>query len=186
MRCHTQHPHLRNKPVQVHDLWEVLISSKLWAKIQDLAKKRKCSYTTITRYCAFRLAEKETLRWNRSFQKAHEIAETEQSTTTDVHRHMVCLYGEDVLMLRLAALRLALTVSAFLRLALQLFLPRFDADTDNRRCISALELFWRGIKRWKQIPLAALNHSGMPAIRRFAFSSFMPWEWWGEPTSEFS
>lgn len=186
MRCHTQHPHLRNKPVQVHDLWEVLISSKLWTKIQDLAKKRRCSYTTITRYCAFRLAEKESLRWHHSLKKTHGIAEAERSATPQPHRHMVCLYGEDVILLRMAALRLGVTVSAFLRLALHFYLPRFYTDTGDRKRISALELFWCGIKRWKHIPLAALNHSGIPAIRRFAFSSFMPWEWWGEPAPEFS
>lgn len=186
MRCQTQHPYLRNKPVQVHDLWEVLISAKLWAKIQDFSKKRKCSYTTITRYCAFRLAEKETLRWNRAFQKAQRIAEAERNATAQPHRHMVCLYGEDVLMLRMAALRLGITVSAFFRLALHIYLPRFDIELEHKKHVSALELFWRGIKRWKQIPLAALNHDGIPAIRCFAFSSFMPWEWWGEPASELS
>ena len=63
MHCQTEHPYLRNKQVQINDVWEVIISIKVWMQIRKIAKERNCSYTTITRYCAFRLAEKEKLRW---------------------------------------------------------------------------------------------------------------------------
>ena len=93
------------------------------------------------------------------------------------------LYGEDVLLLRMAALRLGLTVSAFLRLALHIYLPKLAAKSHDKEHISTAELFWRGIKRWKQIALTAVNHGSFPAIRQFTFSSFMPWEWWGKPVA---
>ena len=186
MRCRTRNPFLRNKPVQVADLWEVLITKNLWSTITAVAKARKCSMSTITRYCAFRLAEKETLAWKKTVKNAHLKARSEQSANPHRHRHIVCLYGEDVILLRLAALRLRLTVSAFLRLALQLYLPRLHAPASISKMVSAMELFWRGIKRWKCVPLGAINHEGVPTFRRFAFSSFMPWEWWGIPGLDFS
>ncbi len=186
MHCTTQHPFLRDKPVQVKDIWEVLISIQLWKKIRELAQKRNCTFTTITRYCAFRLAEKQKLRWNHFFRNAHDNALLEHRKIRHHHRHMVCLYGEDVLLLRMAALRLGLTVSAFLRLALHIYLPKLAAKSHGKKQISATELFWRGIKRWKQISLTALNHGPIPAIRQFTFSSFMPWEWWGKPESGFA
>ena len=40
------------------------------------------------------------------------------------HRHQLCLYGADEKRLRLAALEIQVSVSALIRLALKLYLPR--------------------------------------------------------------
>jgi len=91
---------------------------------------------------------------------------------------MICLYGEDVKLLRLAAMRLNLTVSAFIRLALWLYLPRLAMEKRSKRFVTREALFLLGTKRWMLIPYAALNHDHRPALRRFAFASFPPWYWW--------
>ncbi|MFO1470726.1 MAG: hypothetical protein U1F27_06820 [Turneriella sp.] len=144
----------------------------------SLAKSRTCTYSTITRFCAFRLAEPEQLRNFRLFTRVISDIKKDTASTPILHRHMLCLYGEDVKLLRLAAMRLNLTVSAFIRLALWLYLPRLETQNNTTRFISPEILFLLGTKRWMIIPLAALNNEGNPAIRQFGFASFPPWFWW--------
>lgn len=178
MKCQRQPAFLSDKPTPITDVWEVRLSPRLWTRLADLAQKRSRTFSTITRFCIFRLAEPEQLREFRLFQRV--IPEIRQDTqqARQLHRHMVCLYGEDVKLLRLAAMQLNLTVSAFIRLALWLYLPRLAMEKHSSRFVSREKLFLLGTKRWMLIPYAALNLEGNPALRRFAFASFPPWFWW--------
>lgn len=178
MKCLRQPCFLINKPTPINDIWEVQLSYKLWNRLMSLAKSRTCTYSTITRFCAFRLAEPEQLRNFRLFTRVISDIKKDTASTPILHRHMLCLYGEDVKLLRLAAMRLNLTVSAFIRLALWLYLPRLETQNNTTRFISPEILFLLGTKRWMIIPLAALNNEGNPAIRQFGFASFPPWFWW--------
>lgn len=178
MKCQRQPAFLSNRPTPITDVWEVQLSPRLWNHLAILARTRACTYSTISRFCIFRLAEPEQLRDFRLFQRV--IPEIRQDTALNkkVHRHMLCLYGEDVKLLRLAAMRLNLTVSAFIRLALWLYLPRLAMEKHSSRFVSEEKLFLFGTKRWMLVPYAALNLERNPALRRFAFASFPPWFWW--------
>lgn len=178
MKCQRQPAFLRNKPTPITDVWEIHLSPTLWLRVTELARHRGCTYSTITRFCVFRLAEPERLRDVPLFARLKGQISRDAKHAPVRHRHMLCLYGEDVKLIRLAALELNLTVSAFIRLALWLFLPRLDLHTPDRRFISRIQLFHLGTKRWLSIACAGLNHERNPAIRRFAFSSFPPWLWW--------
>lgn len=94
---------------------------------------------------------------------------------------MVCFYGEDVKLVRLAALEMQISVSAFIRLALWLYLPRFVVKNHNRKRIHPTDFFWRGIKRWYVIPHLAINDLRLPTLRRYLFSGFPPHLWWAIP-----
>lgn len=91
----------------------------------------------------------------------------------------MCLYGEDMIMIRLAALRLNLTVSAFIRLALELYLQQLEMEIHSNNAVTELEYFWRGIKRWLTLPLTVLNEDNIPMMYRYLFSGFPPEMWWG-------
>lgn len=152
------------------------MQADLWQRLRLAAKQRRTTYSNITRYCIFRLAEKQNLRWNPLFLNA--MKSIRMAGKQEMHRHMVCLYGEDVRLLRIAAMTLGITVSAFVRMALWLYLPRVAMEIRSKRSVSEAELFILGTKRWLSIPMQALNQFGIPHLRQQLFSSFLPWHWW--------
>ncbi|AFM14764.1 hypothetical protein Turpa_4131 [Turneriella parva DSM 21527] len=178
MKCQRQPDFLKNKPTPINDIWEVHLSPRIWRRLVHLATARGCTYSTISRFCVFRLAEPERLRNTALFRRLMPQIRGDMAVSKSRHRHMICLYGEDVVLLRLAAMRLNMTVSAFIRLALWLYLPRLAMENRSKRFIGPLILFQLGTKRWMSVPYAALNHEHNPALRRFAFASFPPWFWW--------
>ncbi len=178
MQCRSQPDFLKGRPSQVTDVWEVKLPQRIADLLHKTAGKRRCSYSSITRYCAFRLAEKENLKWRSLVLKARSELSRNASPATKRYRHMVCFYGQDIRLIKLAALTLNISVSEFIRIALWLYLPRLVMDNHNRRYVSDAELFWLGIKRWLTIQLSALNNAQQPQIRRFLFSAFPPTHWW--------
>ena len=179
MICRKQPAFLAGRPTLISDVWEVQLQPDLWHRLRMATKQRRTTYSNVTRYCIFRLAEKQNLRWNPLFSNA--VKSTKVAGRKEMHRHIVCLYGEDVRLLRLAAMTLGITVSAFVRMALWLYLPRVAMEIRSKRSVSAIELFRLGTKRWIQIPMQALNHHGIPHLRQQLFSNFLPWHWWPSP-----
>lgn len=181
MKCLKQPAFLANKPAKINNLWEVHLSCKLWQSLAGLAKLRKCSYSTITRYCVFRLVEQQNLRVSPLYTSVLNQIREEMCETPTKHRHMVCLYGDDEVLIRIAAMRLGITVSALIRLALWLYLPRIAMEKHSDKSVSDDTLFWRGIKRWAQVRCNAINTLGIPTLRTFTFSNFAPHTWWPRP-----
>ena len=178
MQCRSQPYFLKERPSQVTDVWEVKLPQQIADLLRRTAGKRQCSYSSITRYCAFRLAEKENLKWRPLVIQARREVNRNATPAIKRYRHMVCFYGQDIQLIKLAALTLNISVSEFMRIALWLYLPRLVMDNHNRKCVSDAELFWLGIKRWLCIPLQSLNNAQQPHLRRFLFSAFPPTHWW--------
>ena len=177
MKCRRQPPFLKDKPTPIEDLWEVHLVNTIWEEISLIARKQKVSYSTVARYCIFRFVERKDLRMDKKCQSLHLKNKMQLAAAKAVHRHLVCLYGEDVVMLRLAAIRLKISVSALIRLALALYLPRLAMENQSNQ-ISPEELFVLGIKRWLRIEQTELHRHGIPALHQFTFSMFLPWQWW--------
>ncbi len=175
MKCKRQPRFLENRPVQIRELWEVHLSVETWQQIRTISRKRKTSCSALVRYCVFRLISAENLRWNALYEKAHRAG---SGRGTHYHRHLLCLYGEDVVQLRLAAMQLRITVSALVRLALKLYLPRLAMEIHSRKYVSDEKLFWHGTKFWQKIHFRALHHNRQPMITQQLFQSFLPWHWW--------
>ena len=149
-----------------------------WQKLTLIAKQRKVSYSTVARYCVFRLIEQKELKMNEAWLDLHAQNRASLAEENAIHRHLVCLYGEDVVMLRLAAIRLRISVSALIRLALVLYLPTLAMENHSSRTVNSEELFYLGIKRWLRIEQTELHMHGLPVIHQFTFSMFLPWHWW--------
>ena len=181
MKCLKQPAFLANKPAKISNLWEVQLSRKLWQSLAGMAKLRRTSYSTITRYCVFRLVEQQNLRTLPLYTSVLNQIREEMRETPTKHRHMVCLYGDDEVLIRIAAMRLGITVSALIRLALWLYLPRIAMEKHSPKSVGDDTLFWRGIKRWAQIRCNAFNTLGIPTLRTFTFNSFAPQTWWPRP-----
>lgn len=181
MKCLRQPAFLDKRPAKISNLWELKLTPRLWQVVALQAKMRKCSYSTITRYCVFRLVEQQNLRLNTLLNRALDQVRQDNNHGQEKHRHMVCLYGDDEKLIRIAAMRLGITVSALMRLALWLYLPRIAMEKHSRKSVSEDSLFWRGIKRWAQIHCRALNTFAIPTLRTFTFTSFSPQSWWPRP-----
>lgn len=181
MKCQSQPSRLKNRPVQINDVWEVRLSLTIMQQIRAAAATRRCTLSWITRYCVFRLAERHGLQTRHFIRRTvTEVAANHQSAA-ECHRHLVCFYGEDVKHVRLAALEMQISVSAFIRLALWLYLPRVAMDIHSEKGINPYDFFWRGIKRWYVMPHLAINELGLPTLRRYLFSGFPPQLWWDIP-----
>ncbi len=183
MKCTKQPAFLEGKPTPITDVWEVRLPQPLWQRIRATAKAHRTTFSTITRLCVFELAERSSLRMRAAFTNMAKTNSTE-CKVGDLHRHMVCFYGEDVLLVRMAAMRLGITVSAFIRLALKLYLRHFAAEFHSKQPrvqITREMIFWRGIKRWISIAVTAVNEFSIPSVRNYTFLSFPPEERWGWP-----
>lgn len=179
MKCQRQPNRLKNKPAKIAELWEVHLTQAMFAAVKAEAHRRKCSYSAVSRFCAFYLAERSGLRSFDFFQRRIRLQKEELSRSATKRRHLVCLYGEDVKMLRLAAMRMGITVSAFIRLALGIYLPSLAMEIQSRRSISNSQFADYSIKRWKTLPLIAINRFNLPSVRRFVFNGFPPEQRWG-------
>ncbi len=182
MKCARQPKFLDGKPTAISEVWEVRMPSSLWREVCSTAQRRGTSFSLISRFCAFALAERNQLRWRRGLSELREI-DRDDYASGNHHRHLVCLYGEDARLLRLAAIQLEISVSALIRIALRLYLRRLAVDIHSRRYVSDSCLFWKGIKRWIAIPLNATNDLTLPTQRSFTFQSFPPEQRWGYPES---
>jgi hypothetical protein len=180
MKCTRQPKFLIGKPTPITALWEVRMPITLWQRVCAIAGVRETTFSAITRFCAFALAERNCLRWRKTLKELREVDKKEYSEGKH-HRHIVCLYGEDVRLLQLAAMQLGISVSALIRIALRLYLRRLATEIHSRRYVTEACMFWRGIKRWIAIPLTALNDLTLPVLRSFTFQSFPPELRWGYP-----
>ena len=180
MKCNKQPGFLASKPTPIADLWEVRLPQGLWLRVRNLAMNQGQTFSTVTRLCAFQFAEMNHKNWPRKLAELKRRDKEEYSGGVH-HRHMVCLYGEDARLLRLAALQMGISVSAFIRLALRLNLTKLAVEFHIRGEKFEELIFWKGIKRWIAIPLTALNHLSLPTLRQFTFQSFPPEQRWGWP-----
>jgi len=178
MKCTRQPKFLANKPVQISDTWEVRLSPRIWNNIRQLAVSRQSTLTAVTRYCLFSMIEVPNLRMRRPLRQCLQQTINEARSSNTLHRHIICFYGEDLVLVKLTAMRLGVTVSALVRIALCLFLPRLAAEIQNRHYVSEEHYYTHSIKRWMRIVPSALNLDRIPMMRGFAFASFPPWFWW--------
>ena len=165
MKCSRQPKFLEHKPVQITHLLEIRLAPRQWNRVKIYAEQRRRTYSTITRYCVLKLARKCTLRWSPklhiSLKKVRDGAKAVQA----MHRHMMCLYGDDEKLIRLAAMDLGITLTAFVRLAIELYLPLLAMEKRNYRPITAIDLTWEGIRFIKNVEIFATNGGPWPCTR---------------------
>jgi hypothetical protein len=172
MRCNKQPRFLEDKPVAIAHILEVRLAPLHWNRIKFTAARRRRTYSTITRYCTLRLARKCSLHWTRLLrQKTHDVAHGLR-IAQNLHRHMMCLYGEDEKIIRLAAMELGLTLTAFVRLALELYLPSLAMENHSQGAITGTDLTWDAIRLTKEVQIFAVNGGSRPFYRNLACLPF--------------
>lgn len=172
MRCRRQPRFLENRPVQISNLLEVRLAPAHWHRIRTVAGQRRRTYSTITRYCALRLARKVSLRWTARLEAATARVRQGIECSRDLHRHMMCLYGDDEKLIRLAAMDLGLTISAFVRLAIELYLGCLAMENRCRRRVTNDDLTAEGIRFTQIVQIFAVNGGPFPFLREICFHRF--------------
>ena len=181
----------------IQNVWEVKIKGDVWEKIQMLAQTKKVTYSWIVRFCVFTAI---TMAPNQvsgveNPTVSHLMTQDNSGTknTKSIkgpkkksHRHKLCLYGEDEKLLRISAMELGITVSAFIRICLDQFLETVE-DAEYA------DLFSRGIKLGKEYRLYKhLRHQpcrkaegcrwGFPHLMIHRVVKFSKSEWWKVPS----
>ncbi|GAB4438400.1 MAG: hypothetical protein OHK0011_21220 [Turneriella sp.] len=90
----------------------------------------------------------------------------------NMHRHMICLYGEDEKLIRLAAMELGLTISAFVRLALELYLDTLAMEKHSTLRVTEADLNAEGIRFTEIVQIFATNGGPYPYLRELCFHRF--------------
>ncbi|HRP70679.1 MAG TPA: hypothetical protein PLY93_14225 [Turneriella sp.] len=169
---------MAKRSVKITNIIEVHLPQQQWERIITLAVARKKTFSTMTRYCVLRLVRKVNLRWTPVLIKAHGKAKREMQMGDSVHRHVMCLYGEDEMLIRLAVMRLSITMSAFIRLALELFLPRLAMEKHGYSFITDEQLKWQAIRFVEKFTLTTQNIDSRPYTHRFNWLAFALSTYW--------
>lgn len=81
---------------------------------------------------------------------------------------MLCLYGEDEKLIRLAAMDLGLTLSAFIRLAIELYLSSLAMVNHSKLKVTDADLTAEGIRFLQQMQIFAANGGPFPLLRQIS------------------
>lgn len=138
MKCRKQ---LKYHKIPISNLWEVRLDGDIWQRVKRVANARGCTYSWIVRYCVFRLARKTHIVMRPAMENLSREIKRHYRYTQKLHRHMLCLYGEDEMLIRLAAMKLSVTLSHFIRLSLYWFLSKVECYK-----VTWSEIFYHGTK----------------------------------------
>lgn len=172
MKCLKQPRFLEGKAVQITNILKISLAPTHWNRIKIAAWQRGRTYSTITRYCVLRLARKCSLRWTSQLHKAKTGVRRGLEIAKDMHRHTMCLYGEDEKIIRLAAMDLGVTMTAFVRLAIELYLETLAMEKQGTRYITNTQLTWEGIRFTECVQIFAENGGGWPFTRNLSCIRF--------------
>ncbi len=178
MQCTRQPRFLAGKPIRINHVLEVRLAPAQWNRIKIIAFQRRRTLSTITRFCVLRLARKCSLRWSEKLRNSTQGVKQGLHLARDMHRHLMCLYGDDEKIIRLAAIELSLTLTAFIRLAIELYLPALAMENHGRRFISDSDLTWEGIRFIEEIQIFAVNGGSRPFYRTLSCMRFETDSYW--------
>ncbi|GAB4427146.1 MAG: hypothetical protein OHK0011_08960 [Turneriella sp.] len=178
MQCKKQPRFLSESPVKIKSVLEIRLAPAQWNRIKIAAWQRHRTYSTITRYCVLRLARKCSIRWTPRLEEAQRGVRQGLQIARDIHRHMLCLYGDDEKLIRLAAMDLGITMSAFVRIAIEMYLPTLAMEKRSRHFVTNATLTAEGIRFIESIQIFAENGGPWPFFRTLTCLPFAIESYW--------
>jgi len=176
MKCNKQPHGLRRASLRVKEeiknIWDVHLDVHIWENVKYAAEIHSRSFSWIVRYCVFQLVLKKNIRWTSKMSILHENIKKNMPKKT--HRHQLCLYGNDEILLRNTAMQLRISVSQLIRIALCMFLDRV-----LKKKVSKENLFWYGIKIIYEIKDFRSLKNKILAMDFRSFKSFSVNQYWG-------
>ena len=147
--------------VQVDYVLEIRLSSGSWNQIKRVAIARGLTHSWVVRYAVFRMIKRQNFYgyitgegspdMEEKFKMLNDRVKASRVGAAYKHRHKLCLYGEDELFIRLAAMQMRCTMTHLVRLALEYYLPRMVAKIRMFGFTPLLRFshtvtYWLGIK----------------------------------------
>jgi hypothetical protein len=129
----------------------------------------------LTRFCVLRLASKTRIEWTARLKEAHDKAKLRISIARaegEIHRHLMCLYGDDEKLIRVAAMDLGITLSAFVRLALELYLHLAAMEKHSQWYVTDAHLIENAIRLVQQMTIFAAKAGPFPILHELH-----SWHW---------
>ena len=173
MKCRKQ---LRYHKIPISSLWEVHLDVHVWTRVVKAAKNRGCTISWITRYCVFRLARKKNLYMRQAMKIHSNELKSKYTNLQCYHRHIICLYGDDEKLLRIAAMQLGITVSHMIRMALYWFLPKVENFS-----IKWQEIYYHGTKICRFLSFVRKSMLKIPFFDTIFYEKWCPSQWWRRP-----
>ncbi len=154
---------------QPSSILEIRLCSDTWEKIEKVAWARMRSRSWVVRYALFRLIKRKGFSYSlgnpnrfsggrNPFYEINEKAWARRYQSNLKHRHRLCLYGEDELFIRLAAVSLGCSITHLVRVALEKYLDTMHVTRRRAFGISGIRAtavfwFWLGIKMFAAVEL---------------------------------
>ncbi len=160
----------------VSDIWEIRLDKELIATIRKLARQRGVTMSWLARYCIFRLVHKKIIHKEKFQDIVDEIRAT-RPPFRELGRFYLCLYGDDILWIKMQAQQMNVTVSMLIRVALL----RYMASLGNERAIPWWRLFWYGLKLNKQVEIHRQRANRCHVQEFLNCRPFDPKEYWKIP-----
>ena len=179
----------KNRPfykvrVEIPNILEIRLKQDSWERVVRLAGLKKKSYSWVVRYCVFRFIKrqnmKQYLECTTSAKKQEKYAimqrrALEHISEEDLHRHKLCLYGDDELWIRITAGILHCTMSHLVRLALEWNLDELECMAHGKSTLyHRLAFYWLGIKLYSGVELPIT----VSRTRRIHLIRFTDAEYW--------
>jgi len=146
--------------IDIDCILEVRLNHETWEKVVRIAEMKKKSYSWIVRYCVFRLikradAKAYILNW-KSGKRRIELKLLEERVKKgcgdNLHRHKLCLYGNDELLIRMTAGLLHYSMSHLVRLALEWNLDELERISNAKSGrFHRLAFYSLGIKLYEDV-----------------------------------
>lgn len=169
----------RKSPVHVDSIIEVRLCGDTWEKVQKVSYIKNSSYSWVVRYAVFRLIRRrrpEVFMKGRSelsdgfdffpasekFRLLNDRALRRRKGSSAKHRHKLCLYGEDELLIRLVAIKVMCSMTHLVRLALEWYLDSLLNSALKRRYgrerfFHEAFWYWLGIKVQQAVEFPSLS-----------------------------
>ncbi len=172
---------------------EIRLPQDTWRKIVRVSHLKQTSYSWVVRYCLFRLIQHKNVfdfMAGKSLSQYHKKRKirhflllnhnvSQQKNLRGMHRHKLCLYGDDAFYIRAIACKLDITMTHLVRLALAWNLNRLEravtlSHSRQGSRFHRLSFYWLGIKVYNGVEFPTKNtaHTCVQLVR------FREFEYW--------
>ncbi|MES0491966.1 MAG: hypothetical protein ABUK01_18375 [Leptospirales bacterium] len=180
----------RKLKVPVDYILEIRLGIGSWNQIKSVATARDLTCSWVVRYAVFRMIKRRNLQgyitgagslvMDKKFKLLNERVKANRAGSADKHRHKLCLYGEDEMFIRLAAMQMRCTMTHLVRLALEYYLPRMVSKIQTVGFLplgffSRSSTYWLGIKLYAGVTIP--GRRGIEQVH-IKFRSFEKSDYW--------
>jgi len=155
----------KKERVRIDNILEIRLDCKTWERISQIAVFKGKSFSWVVRFAVFRFIKRKDVvtfirtptRWAK-YQSLSDLAK-KQASARAIHRHKLCLYGNDEFLIRMTAAMLCCTMTHLVRLSLEWNLGELERSAVLPGRFHRLVWYWMGIKLFRDVKLPIMSHT---------------------------